>query len=91
MPALKSTTIFPTVEEDAMITTAALSDADSIPLTNEEWNRIKPMLTAMPSNINQRITVKLSANVVEAFKATGKNWQDKMDNVLQDWLHMNSV
>jgi hypothetical protein len=36
MPALKSTTIFPTAEEDSMITAAALSDSDSIPLTNEE-------------------------------------------------------
>ena len=91
MPALKPNTIFPTAEEDAMITAAALSDPDSIPLTNEEWNRIKPMLNVAQPKINQRITVKLSANVVKAFKATGEDWQNKIDNVLQDWLRMNTV
>jgi uncharacterized protein (DUF4415 family) len=52
-------------------------------------NRIKPTLNVEQSN--QRITVKLSANVVKAFKATGEDWQNKMDNVLQDWLRMNTV
>lgn len=88
MPALKSTTIFPSIEEDAIITAAALSDADSTPLTDEEWNRVKPAITTKQEN---RIAVNISANIVAAFKETGQDWQNKMDSVLQDWLRANEL
>jgi uncharacterized protein (DUF4415 family) len=88
MPALKSTTILPSIEEDAIITAAALSDTDSTPLTDEEWNRVKPAITTKQEN---QIAVRLSANIVAAFKATGEDWQHKIDTVLQDWLRTNAA
>jgi hypothetical protein len=33
--------IRPTPEEDAAITKAAMSDPDSLPLTDEEWEKIR--------------------------------------------------
>jgi DNA-binding XRE family transcriptional regulator len=42
MPKLKPGTIFPTPEEDAMITAAALSDPDALPLTDEEFANLAP-------------------------------------------------
>ena len=36
--------IRPTPEEDAAITKAAMSDPDSLPFTDEEWEQIKPRL-----------------------------------------------
>ena len=31
-------------------------------------------------------TVRFDADVVEAFKATGRGWQTRMNEVLKDWL-----
>ena len=32
------------------------------------------------------INIRLSPEVLEAFKATGEGWQTKVDGALQDWL-----
>ncbi len=34
----------------------------------------------------ERITIRLSRNVVETFRATGEGWQTRVDAALQDWL-----
>jgi hypothetical protein len=33
-----------TAEEDAAITKAAMADPDSIPFTDEEWEKVRPTL-----------------------------------------------
>ena len=40
----------------------------------------------------QLLTVRYDKDIVEAFKATGKGWQSRMNDALRDWLkahHMN--
>lgn len=34
----------------------------------------------------ERITIRLSRDVVERFRATGDGWQARVDAALQDWL-----
>jgi uncharacterized protein (DUF4415 family) len=34
----------------------------------------------------ERITIRLSRNVVQRFRATGEGWQTRVDVALQDWL-----
>jgi len=34
----------------------------------------------------ERITIRLSPEVVARFRATGKGWQSRMNAALQDWL-----
>jgi uncharacterized protein (DUF4415 family) len=34
----------------------------------------------------QRITIRLSQEVVEQFRATGEGWQVRVDTALRDWL-----
>lgn len=34
----------------------------------------------------ERITIRLSRDVVEQFRATGDGWQTRVDSALQDWL-----
>jgi len=34
----------------------------------------------------ERITIRLSREVVESFRATGEGWQTRVDAALQDWL-----
>ena len=36
------------------------------------------------------LTVRYDAEVVEAFKATGKGWQTRMNAALRDWLKSHS-
>jgi uncharacterized protein (DUF4415 family) len=41
----------------------------------------------------ERITIRLSRDVVERFRATGEGWQTRVDGALQEWLrtHPNGV
>lgn len=34
----------------------------------------------------ERITIRLSPEVVQRFRATGDGWQTRLDAALQDWL-----
>lgn len=34
----------------------------------------------------ERITIRLSRDVVDRFRATGDGWQTRVDAALQDWL-----
>jgi len=38
------------------------------------------------SPTKKRITIRLSRDVVERFRATGDGWQTRVDAALQDWL-----
>lgn len=38
----------------------------------------------------ERITIRLSPEVVQAFRATGDGWQTRIDAALKDWLKSHS-
>ncbi|TAN68553.1 MAG: hypothetical protein EPN17_08855 [Methylobacter sp.] len=90
MPALKPGTLIPTDEEDAVITAAALSDPDALPLTEAEWKDVKPLLRMggrpKAEITKERITIRLSPDVLAVFKATGKGWQSRIDAALKEWV-----
>lgn len=41
---------------------------------------------AQKSPTKERITIRLSHDVVESFRATGEAWQTRVDAALRDWL-----
>ncbi len=85
--------ILPAPEEDAAITAAAMSDPDAIPLTDEEWEAVKPTLRRgrpLAAVTKERITIRLSRDVVDTFRSTGAGWQTRMDSALKDWLKTHS-
>jgi uncharacterized protein (DUF4415 family) len=89
MPKLKEGTILPTPAEDKHITTAALADPDALPLTEAEWAEVQPTVrVGRPRSIapKQRITIRLSPDVVHQFRATGAGWQTRIDIALRQWL-----
>jgi uncharacterized protein (DUF4415 family) len=89
MPKPKPGTIFPTPEEDEIITAAAMSDPDCPPLTEEEWAEIKPFVRiGVPpaGEGEERVAIRLSREVVERFRATGPGWQTRVDAALWEWL-----
>lgn len=89
MPKLKPGTILPTPEEDAAITAAAQADPDAQPMTDAEWTAVKPKVRRgrRPAVVTkERITIRLSRDVVETFRASGDGWQSRVDTALKEWL-----
>lgn len=89
MPKLKVGTIVPTRAEDAAITAAAMSDPDALPLTDAEWEAVKPLIRRgrpPAASTKEHITIRLSPEVLQAFRASGEGWQTRIDAALKDWL-----
>ena len=89
MPKLKPGTIIPTPEEDAIITAAAMSDPDAIPYTDDEWEKVKPLVrVGRPKSAvtKERITIRLSRDVVTQFRNTGDGWQTRLDSALRQFI-----
>ncbi|MBF0339992.1 MAG: BrnA antitoxin family protein [Magnetococcales bacterium] len=77
----------PTPEEDAAIHAAALSDPDNPPLSDHELTLFKRR-GGRPRGYASKIstTVRFDQEVIAAFRATGRGWQTRMNDVLRDWL-----
>lgn len=45
---------------------------------------------SIKEDAKQAVTVRYSPDVLEAFKATGKGWQARMNEALKDWLRTHS-
>ncbi len=85
--------ILPTPEEDAAIAAGIAADPDTYEVSNEEWKQVKPMarIGRPPAAVTkERITIRLSHDVVERFRASGAGWQTRVDAALKDWLKNHS-
>jgi uncharacterized protein (DUF4415 family) len=85
----------PTVEEDKLITAAAESDPDALPLTDERMERMVPMrvLRGRPKleSKKQLISIRYSPEVIDYFKSSGAGWQARMDAVLREYVQSHSI
>ncbi|MBU3624937.1 BrnA antitoxin family protein [Polynucleobacter sp. JS-Safj-400b-B2] len=75
------------VEEDAAITKAALSDPDNPPITEEEWNAIKHRVVRgrgrpAGSGIKEQVTLRIDKDVLDFYKSKGEGWQTFINQVL---------
>jgi len=69
-------------------------------LTAADIRRLRPAREVLPETLRaklgirgpqksptkERITIRLSPEVVKRFRATGDGWQTRVDAALQDWL-----
>ena len=76
-------------------TQGKVREIQSADLTN-----FKPATQALPASLQrklgvrgpqkaptkERVTIRLSPEVVQRFKSTGAGWQTRVDAALQDWL-----
>jgi uncharacterized protein (DUF4415 family) len=81
--------VAPTPEEDATITAAAMSDPDSIPLTDEEWKEVEKTGRVgrrgrpKAGTTKEHITLRVDADIVAAFRASGSGWQSRINDILR--------
>lgn len=75
-------------------------DGEVRELSTADIKRMRPAREVLPASLRaklgvrgpqraptkQRITIRLSSEVVEQFRATGDGWQTRVDSALQDWL-----
>ena len=89
--------IIPNDEEDAEITRQAIEEGTYH--SNKELAQFKPASefkemsgilksTGRPKSDNHKkpVSIRLSPEVVDYFKGTGKGWQTRMDEVLKDYV-----
>ncbi len=87
-----------TPEEDAKITADAMSDPDNPPLTDADFARMRPAAEVLPEALLRRrgergpqkaptktlVSIRLSPEVLEHFRAGGEGWQTRIDDALRD-------
>ncbi len=87
----KRSFILPTPEEDAAINAGIAADPDTHELSGEEFTKLRRLGRPRAAVTKERITIRLSREVVEQFRASGDGWQTRVDRALQDWLKTHSI
>ncbi|CAN5281832.1 hypothetical protein BH10PSE9_BH10PSE9_26190 [soil metagenome] len=91
-----------TPEEDAAITADALSDPDNPPLSDALLARMRPVAEVAPELIvmsrrrgergpqkaptKKLVSIRLSPDVLDHFRAEGEGWQTRIDDVLRKFV-----
>lgn len=79
-------------------------DGEVRELTAEDLVKFRPSAEVLPSSLRkklgvrgpqktptkERITIRLSREVVEQFRESGEGWQTRMDAALREWLKNHS-
>ncbi|MGO0305655.1 BrnA antitoxin family protein [Endozoicomonas acroporae] len=86
MPKLKPGTIWPTDEEDAAINAGIAADPDTFEITDEMFEQKRASGRPRAEETKERITIRLSPEVIAYFRATGKGWQTRMDDALKEYV-----
>lgn len=66
-----------------------MTDPDSIPFSDSEWRKLAPLMhigRPKAEVTKERITIRLSRDVVSQFRATGSGWQTRVDSALRQFV-----
>ncbi len=97
MPKLKKGTILPTDEENRLINAAIAADPDTFEVTDKMFAKMRPVSEVHPDipprvrgpqkkSTKQSTTIRLDAEVLDFFKAQGKGWQTKINDILHNYV-----
>ena len=76
----------PTPEEDTMINAGIAADPDTYELSTEEFAQLRCVAEPKAKLAKERITLRLSQEVTEYFRSTGKGWQNRVDEALREYV-----
>jgi uncharacterized protein (DUF4415 family) len=91
---LDAGTVMPTTEEDAAIIANAMAVADTKPYTDAEWEQVNLLVLLgrrLGSGTKAQVTLHLDAEVVRTFKASGDDWQTRINDALKSWSQTHRV
>ena len=80
----------PSPEEDTVINAGIAADPDTYELSDSEFKQLSSVGRSKAEATKQRISIRLSPEVVTQFQATGRGWQTRMNDALKDWLRTHS-
>jgi uncharacterized protein (DUF4415 family) len=80
--------------------TPEMTDRDNPEWTAEDFRKARPAREVLPPSLlhkvgvrgsqktptKELVSIRLSRNVVESFRASGAGWQTRIDHALKEWL-----
>jgi uncharacterized protein (DUF4415 family) len=93
------------ISESILNTPLIDNDGEVRELTADDLKRFKPAREALPLALQKTLkirgaqksptkvstTIRLSPDVLAAFKSEGNGWQTRIDSALKDWLRTHSA
>ena len=76
----------PTPTENAAINAGIAADPDAPEVSDAQFAQLKRVGRPRAAVTKERITIRLSPEVVARFRASGDGWQTRVDAALKDWL-----
>ncbi|MDZ7761538.1 MAG: BrnA antitoxin family protein [Desulfovermiculus sp.] len=76
----------PDPEENTAINAGIDADPDTYELSEQEFKHLRRVGRPPATITKERVTIRLSPDVVGSFRSTGTGWQTRINNALRDWL-----
>ncbi len=87
--------ILPTDEEDAAINAGIAADPDTYEFSAAEFKQLRPLrgrpAGSVAAKVKTPIKIRLDNRVLDAFKATGRGWQTRMNATLLEAVEQGRV
>ena len=74
------------MEEEIAINAGIASDPDTYELSDTEFSKLRPVGRPPAKITKDKITIRLSREVTDYFRATGKGWQTRVDKILLEYV-----
>jgi uncharacterized protein (DUF4415 family) len=78
--------VLPTPAEDAVIAAGIAQDPDTYEPSALELGMMRRPGRPLGSGTKKQITLRLDADVVDKFKASGSGWQTRINDALKSWV-----
>jgi len=76
----------PSDEEELAINAGIIADADTYELSPSETANLRRAGRPLAAITKEQITIRLSRDVTDYFRRSGRGWQTRMNEVLQEYI-----